>query len=413
MRTWDRLSAAFVRGLKRPGKHFDGGGLMLEARPTKVKDVVTKSWLYRYQIDHRERFMGLGSARVVTLAEARAKANELRKLVAAGVDPIDARDAKRMAQSAADLRRKTFRQCVDGLLDSRGDRWRAKHFTQWRNSMNTYCAAIMDMDVAEIDTGMVIAAIEPEWKRAPVTMDRVRRRVGEVLGYAQVRGHRPSGPLPTKWKNHLDQTLPHPREIKPVVHHAALPYADVPALYAKLTAPDATISDLCLAFTILTVGRSVEQRGAEWTEIDSAAKNWTVPPARMKRKREHRVPLSAEALALLDRLPRNGPYLFTVNGNKKPIVAMTLRKSLARHAGAGFTVHGLRSTFRTWADERTNYPREIKEVCLAHSIGDQTEAAYARSDLVEKRRRLMAQWASFLAAPPAAAAVVPLRGGRG
>jgi integrase len=408
MRTWDRLSAAFVRGLRRPGKFYDGGGLMLQATATKAKGVVTKAWLYRYQIDKSEHAMGLGSARVVTLAEARAKANEARKLVAAGIDPLAARKAERMAARAAELRRATFGECVDGLLTSHGDGWRAKHLAQWRNSMRTYCAVLNGIAVTDVDVSMVLRVLEPDWRRAPYTMDRVRRRIGEVLGYAEVRGLRPAGPLPTRWKDHLDKLLPHPRTVAPIVHHAALAYSDVPRLYQSLTAAN-DVTDLCLAFVLLTLARSWEARGARWDEFDKA-KIWTVPPVRMKREREHRVPLSAEALALIERLPRIGECLFVIEGNSKPIVAQTLRKALKRHAGEGLTVHGLRSSFRTWADERTNYPREMKEVALAHSIGDATEEAYARSDLVEKRRKLMQAWATFLAVAPLrrSDAVIPL-----
>ncbi|MGY3347736.1 tyrosine-type recombinase/integrase [Bradyrhizobium sp. USDA 4470] len=238
MRTWDRLSATFVKGLKVPGKFYDGGGLMLQATPTQTKGVVTKAWLYRYQIDKRERFMGIGSARVVSLAEARTKANEARKLVAAGIDPINHRDTGRMAARAAELHTATFRQALDGFLTSNGDGWRAKHFKQWQNSMNTYCKPLMGVAVADIDVGMVLKVIEPDWKRAPITMDRVRSRIGEVLGWAQTRGLRSPGPLPTDWKNHLDKTLPHPRKLKPVVHHAAIGHNAVPDLYRKLIATD-------------------------------------------------------------------------------------------------------------------------------------------------------------------------------
>jgi integrase len=411
MRTWDRLSATFVRGLKRPGKYYDGGGVYLNVAKS-TGGGVNKSWIFRYQIDHRERAMGLGSARVISLAEARAKANDARKLLAAGIDPLAHRDAARMAARAAELHRATFKTCLEGFLASHGDRWRAKHLTQWRNSMRTYCKALDDVASADIDVALVLRVIEPEWKRAPATLDRVRRRIGEVLGWAEARGLRPPGPLPTRWKNHLDKLLPHPRSLKPVVHHAALAYADVPDLYRRLVASTA-IPELCLAFTILTATRSAEARGACWDEIDFRAKVWIVPPARMKRSREHRVPLSTEALALIARLPRTGEHLFTVNGNGKPIVAMSLRKALARHAGDGFTVHGMRSAFRTWADERTGAERAIKELTLAHAIGDATEAAYARSDLIEKRRRLMQQWATFLATPAAdTTRVVPLQGRR-
>jgi integrase len=401
MRTWDRLSATFVRGVKEPGKHYDGGGLLLSvAQPTP--GVVNKSWLFRYQIDKRERVMGLGSTRVVSLGEARAKANEARKLLAAGIDPMAHRDAARMAARAAELHRATFRQVLDQLLDSHGDKWRQKHASQWRNSMATYCKSLMNIAVSDIDTAMVIKVIEPEWKRAPQTMDRVRRRIGEVLGFAEVRGLRPQGPNPTKWKDHLDKLLPHPRDLKPVVHHPALGYDAVPELFAKLTAPDATIPELALAFTILTVTRSQESRGARWDEIDDACV-WTVPPSRMKRKKEHRVPLSDEVVALIKRLPRTGgDFLFTMNGNAKPIVAMSLRKALHRHGVADSTVHGMRSAFRDWGGERTNAPRELLEVALAHAIGNQTEAAYARGDLLEKRRKVMQQWARHCASPAAA-----------
>ena len=413
MRTWDRLSATFVRGLKQPGKYGDGGGLLLIATPTKQKGVVTKSWQFRFQIDRRERYMGLGSARVVSLAEARAKANEARKLAASGIDPLTHRKAARAATRAAELRTATFKQCLDGLLASHGDKWRAKHLSQWQNSMRTYCGPLMDVAVGEIDEGMVLKVIEPQWKRAPATMDRVRRRIGEVLGWAQVRGLRTPAPLPTRWKNHLDQLLAHPRYLKPVVNHPAMNYDDVPGLYAKLIGTE-TIPEQCLAFAILTAVRSQEARGARWDEIDMQAKTWTVPPERMKRARPHRVPLSTEAIKLIVQLPR-GEYLFVATGNAKPIVAQSLRTALARHGGDGFTVHGFRSAFRVWADERTNYPRELKEVALAHAIGNQTEEAYARGDLLEKRGKLMQQWATFLTLPPARASgkVVALAGRRG
>jgi integrase len=234
-----------------------------------------------------------------------------------------------------------------------------------------------------------------------------------VLGWAQARGLRAPGPLPTRWKNHLDKTLPHPRSIKPVEHHAAMKYDAVSGLCAKLIATDA-VPEQCLAFAILTATRSQEARGARWDEIDLKARIWTVPPSRMKRQREHRVPLPAEALALIAKLPRTGEFLFTMSGSNKPIAALTLRKALARHGGGDFTVHGFRSAFRDWGGERTSAPRELLEVALSHAIGSQTEAAYARGDLLEKHRRIMQAWASFLAAPPArnTEKVVPLGGGR-
>ncbi|MEI9922579.1 MAG: site-specific integrase [Bradyrhizobium sp.] len=255
---------------------------------------------------------------------------------------------------------------------------------------------------------MVVKVIEPEWKRVPETLDRVRKRIGEVLAFGEVRGFRKAGPLPTRWKDHLDKLLPHPRSVKPIVHHPAMPYDAVPELYRKLVATD-SIAELCLAFTILTAVRSQESRGARWDEIDLKAGIWEVPPIRMKRKRPHRVPLSAEVLKLIKRLPRNDEYLFSISGTK-PIVPMSLRKALHRHGGDAFTVHGMRSAFRDWGGERTSAPREILEVALAHALGDQTEAAYARGDLLEKRRKVMQQWATHCASPTARGNVLKLAG---
>jgi integrase len=305
------------------------------------------------------------------------------------------RDSERMAARAAELHTKTFKQVLDQLLDSHGDKWRQKHATQYRNSMATYCKPLFDVAVADIDTAMVIKVIEPEWKRAPQTMDRVRRRIGEVLGFSEVRGFRKPGPSPTRWKNHLDQLLSHPRELKPVVNHAAMTYDAVPDLYRKLIVSN-SIPELALAFTILTAVRSQESRGAKWSEFDLKEKVWIVPPSRMKRKREHRVPLSAEAIKLIERLRRNGSeYLFSIS-NSTPIVAMSLRKALLRNGGDAHTVHGFRTAFRTWGAERTNAPRELLEVALSHHLGGAVEQAYARTDLIEKRRRVMQQWGDAL-----------------
>jgi integrase len=401
MRTWDRLTAAFVKNIKRPGKHYDGGGLLLQATPTRAGGI-TKAWLFRYQIDKRERVMGLGSARVISLAEARARANEARKLLTVGIDPIAHRDAERMAARSAELHVTTFRQALDGLLASHGDKWRAKHLSQWRNTMATYARPLFDLNVNDVDTTAVLKVIEPEWKRAPVTMDRVRNRIGEVLGFAEARGQRRPGQLPTRWKGHLDKLLPHPHSLRPVVHLAAMPHDEVPEMYRKLIAKDQT-PERCLAFAILTAARSAEARGARWDEIDFDKEIWTVPPSRMKRSREHRVPLSAEVIRLIEHMPRKGAFVF----GSRPPASMTLRNALARHGGAGFTVHGFRSAFRDWAGEHTHAPRELLEVALSHRLGDATEAAYARSDLIEKRRRIMDAWGDHCASAPTGK-VVPL-----
>ena len=317
--------------------------------------------------------MGLGSARVVSLAEARAKANECRKLLAAGIDPLDPPQRRTHGRPRRRTAHRDLQAMPRRLPDQPRRQVAAKHLRQWRNSMATYCKPLMDVAVGDIDVAMVLKVIEPEWKRAPATMDRVRRRIGEVLGWAEARGLRTPGPLPTRWKNHLDKLLPHPRSAEAGrpscgagLRRGAGPVSQAdrhrrdPRAVPRLHDPDRD-------------ALSQEARGARWDEIDLKAGIWTVPPERMKRKREHRVPLSAEAMKLIERLPRNGEYLFTVNGNGKPIVAMSLRKALSRHGGDGFTVHGFRVGFRDWGGERTNAPRELLEVALAHAIGDPTE----------------------------------------
>jgi integrase len=402
MRARDRLSAAFVKGIDAPGKWYDGGGLLVDARAAKGGGV-SVSYQFRFQRHGSERTMGLGATHDVTLKRAREKADEMRRLLADGRDPIQVRDEARSAARAAELRRKTFGECVTAFIEAHDAAWRTGHATQWRNSMRTHAKPIWDRDVATIDTPDVLTVIEPIWHKVPITADRIRKRVDEILAYATARGHRPAAPSPARWKGHLDAILPPPRALKPVVHHPALPYADAPALYGKLIAAIEAAADVndaipeaALALVLLTATRSIEARGAKRSEID-AARIWTVPSERMKKRTPHRVPLSAEALALLKRLPKGCDLLFAMNGRAAPITKQTLANALARHAGAGFTVHGLRASFRTWADECTAYPHEIKEFALAHVRKSQTERAYARSDLLAKRARLMQQWADHLA----------------
>ena len=360
MRTWDRLSATFVKGLKRPGKFYDGGGLMLSAAPTRRKGEVRSPGCSASRSISASAYMGLGSARVVSLAEARAKANEARKLLAAGIDPITHRDAERWPPAPPSCTPRPSSNASTGFLESHGDRWRTKHLRQWQNSMATYAKPLFEVAVGDIDVALVLKVIEPEWKRAPQTMDRVRRRIGEVLGCAEVRGFRKPGPLPTRWKNHLDKLLPHPRSLKPVVHHAALAYDAVPALYRKLVATDA-VPELCLAFTILTATRSQEARGARWDEIDFKARTWTVPPSRMKRSRA--APGAAvgrgveadRAAAAHRRVPVHGQR--QRQAHRRDELAQGAVPARRRR------LHGSRLAARrsaTWADEHTNYPRELQ-----------------------------------------------------
>lgn len=399
MRTRFRLSASKVKALARkPGRHGDGGGLILQVVAVEGEpEAFNAGWLFRYQRLGKERWMGLGALRDVGLGEARSQADAARRLVVIGIDPIEQRKAARQQTAAEAAKRVTFRSAFEKYVEGREDGWRAKHLSQWRNSVETYCKALMGVAVSDIDTGMVLKVLEAHWSRIPTTMNRVRTRIGEVLAFAQVHGWRPQGTLPTEWSGHLEAILTAPTTLQAVEHHPAMPFADVPALYQRLignkNANFVPVPEWCLAFTLLTATRSVEARGAKRSEIDFAKKLWTVPASRMKRKKPHVVPLSDEAIRLIEALPNHGGNLFSMTQDGKPITAMTLRKALHRNGGKDYTVHGLRSSFRDWGNECTHHAREVLEHALAHVVGPASERSYSRSDMVAKRRIVMREWA--------------------
>lgn len=399
-----RLSVKSVAAKKRTGYFADGGGLNLQ-----VSSTGSKSWVLRYMLNLKAREMGLGSQRVVTLAEARGKAEEARKLLADGIDPLEARNAKDAQAALTKARSISFSKCAESYITAHRAGWRnAKHADQWTNTIKTYAGPVFGpLPVQDIDVALVLKVLEPIWTEKPETASRLRARIERVLDWATVRGYR-SGENPARWHGHLDKLLPALKKKSRVKHHPALPFADASTFMASLRAQEGTAAR-ALEFTVLTIARTGETIGAKWAEIDLNAAIWTVPASRMKAGKAHRVPLSPQVLKLLRSLPREGEYVFPGRNAKRPLSNMAMLELLRRMDREDLTVHGFRSTFRDWASESTNYPREVCEQALAHSIADAVEAAYRRGDLFEKRRRLMAEWAKHCDRAGDSAAVVPMR----
>src|SRR6516225_8847806 len=386
-RTTGRLTALKVTRAKRPGMYPDGGGLYLQITAHGA------SWVYRYMLRGRARMMGLGPLALYGLAEARAKALDARRLRHEGIDPIGARHAQAVQQQLAAAREMTFNQCAARLIEAMRPSWRSHvHAGQWETTLATYADPVIGaLPVASIDTALVLRALEPIWTAKPETAGRLRGRIEAVLDWATARGYR-QGENPARWRGHLDKLLPARAKVRKVEHHAALPYSELPSFLIGLREQEG-ISACALEFTILTAGRTGEVIGARWPELDLINKTWTVPAGRMKAGREHRVPLSARTLAILEAMQahRHADDGFVFPGGKpgKPLSNMAFLMLLRRMGRRDLTVHGFRSSFRDWVAERTNFPAEVAEMALAHAVESKVEAAYRRGDLFEKRRRLM------------------------
>ncbi len=404
-RAVERLTAQRVERLKnaeepRPGMYADGAGLYL-----RVTSDGAKNWVLRYMLDRRPRWMGLGPLSLYGLADARTRALDARRKRHDGIDPIEARRAERARQRLDAAKAITFKQCAVGYIDSHRAGWRnEKHRYQWPATLAAYAYPVIGaLPVQAVDTALVLKVLEPIWAAKPETAGRVRQRMENILDFAKVRGYR-DGENPARWRGHLDKLLPARSRVREVEHLAALPYAELQAFLASLRTREA-IAARGLEFLILTGARTGEVIGARWNEVDLLDKTWTAPAARMKAHREHRVPLSARALAILDEMQaaRDGdnPDAFVFPGPKsgKPLSNMALLMLLRRMGLHDLTVHGFRATFKTWASERTSFQNEIIEASLAHLIGGKVEQAYMRGDLFEKRRRLMQQWATFCTTP--------------
>ncbi|MBZ9884799.1 integrase arm-type DNA-binding domain-containing protein [Mesorhizobium sp. CA10] len=383
-RTLQKLSDAKAKSdsLKH-GRHSDGGGLYLNVSPSG-----SKSWLFMWVRNGKRREMGFGAYPAITLASARKRAGEYRAAVAEGRDPI-AEKAKEAEPS--------FGECADKLLASMEPSWRNdKHRAQWRMTLTEYCGTIRSKKVSEVGTDEVLEVLLPIWSTKPETASRLRGRIERVLDYAKAKGWR-TGENPALWRGHLKNVLPARQKLSRG-HHAAMPYVEVPAFLKRLRNAEA-MAARALEFLILTAARSGEVYGAEWSEFDLDKGMWIIPAGRMKAAAEHRVPLSARALAIVKSLHESRvskKYVFPGQRTDCPLSSSAMEMLMRRMKVDAYTVHGFRSAFRDWAGDETGFPREIAEAALAHRVGDATERAYRRADAVERRRKLMTAWAEFL-----------------
>jgi integrase len=402
---------------KVPGLYADGGGLYLRVTPPAAC-----SWVYRYMIDGKAREMGLGSFPEVPLQRdpkdkkaapgARELAAYWRKVRAQGKDPIAVREAERAAEQLEAARAMTFRQCAEAYIAAHRDSWKnPKHAKQWDATLEAYAYPVLgDLPASSVDVTLVTQVLDPIWKTKTETASRLRGRIEAILDWARIRGYR-DGENPARWRGHLENVFPVRSAVQTVKHFPALPYRDLPAFMAELAKRDGIGAD-ALKFTILAAARTEQAIGTTWDEIDLENAVWTIPGERMKglrsRQREHRVPLSKPALAILEvrkRLTGGQGFVFPGMRPKKSISNGTMTKVLLSMERGDITVHGFRSTFRDWVEEMTNYAGTVAEAALAHVVGDKVEAAYRRGDLFEKRRRLMAAWATYCTTPIASRVV--------
>lgn len=407
-----RLTTLAIRRLKAPGRYSDGGNLYLHILPSGAR-----AWTVRFTLPGgKPREMGLGAEVDVTLAEARDRARNARRLLDEGRDPIEAR---KLARQEAIGHGFTFKEVAALYVAAHQDTWRnAKHRAQWTSTLDSYVHPVLgSLTVNKVAVGDVLRVLEPIWRGTPETASRVRGRIEAVLDYAAARSWR-TGENPARWRGHLDNLLPKRSKAAAVQHHAALPWGECPGFMRAVAGQKGTAA-LALRFTILTAARTSEVTGATWGELDLAAKVWTVPGERMKAGREHRVPLSPAALdvlrALLTLRTDDAKPADPVFPGGKPgagLSNMAMVATLRRMKRGDLTVHGFRSSFRDWCAEATAHPREVAEVAEAHTLRDKVEEAYRRSDLFDRRAKLMGEWAAFLARPVDTGAVVAIRGPR-
>lgn len=404
-RAIEKLTLLAVAQAKRPGHYGDGLGLYLQ-----VSAGGTKSWIFRYRHGSKRREAGLGPCHTVSLAEAREEALQYRKQLRQGVDPIEARKAARLKRRLDTAKAMTFRACAEAYIEAHKSAWRSpKSLVQWQGSLKTYAdPALGDHPVQDIDTTLVMRVIEPLWSKKPETASRVRRRIESILNWAIARGYR-DGPNPARWRGHLDQLLPRKSKVRPVEHFTALGHQEIGTFMAKLR-QQGSIPAKALEFAILTAARTGEVIGARWAEINVAERLWTIPASRMKSNRQHAVPLSGAAMAIVTAMAevRQGDFLFPGSRLGRPLNSSVFLVVL-RRMELNVTPHGFRSTFSDWCAERSTFSAEVREMALAHAIGNKAEAAYRRGDLLQKRKQLSEAWAAYCGAAPTTAAVIAIR----
>jgi integrase len=409
-----RLTARKVETVRKAGLYADGGNLFLQ-----VTEGGPKSWIFRYSKRTRnakgrfeEGWMGLGSLNAVGLAKARQLAAENRALLAERKDPQEVRKTKRIEAALAAANTISFDEAARRYIAAHSAGWRnPKHHAQWESTLKQFCSPVFgSMPVSTVDTALVLKVLEPIWTEKHETALRLRGRIEKILDWAKARDYR-VGENPARWRGHLDKLLANVSRRRRTVHFASMVHAEVPAFFATLGEQDGIAAD-ALAFTILCACRTNETIGARWSEIDLQNRVWAVPGNRMKSGRDFRVPLSPAAVKLLESLPGGEGDSFVFPGQKRdrPLSNMALAMTLRRMKRDEVTVHGFRSSFRNWCAELTNHSREVVEAALAHVVESATEAAYFRSDLFERRRKLMNDWARYVTASKPAANVVPIAG---
>jgi integrase len=400
-----QLSVKKIERLTDSGRYGDGRGLYLD-----VKSATNRSWLFRFERGGRERFVGLGALHAFGIDDARERARKCRQLLADGIDPAEARKFEQEARALAAAKSKTFAECAQAVYDNNSARWRnAKHRAQFLSSLKTYAYPVIGKTaVGDIDVGLILKVLEASmegstfWRARPETASRVRGRIETVLSWATVRGYR-TGDNPARWKGFLAEALS--GRVTKVKRHAALPYAELPTFMEALRQRPGT-SARALEFLILCTARTGAVIGATRDEVDFKAKVWTVPPSRVGAKIDgaapRRVPLSSRAVEILEQLPREdgNPFLFIGPRKGRGLSNMAMAKQLERMGRDDITCHGFRSSFKDWCSETTNHPNHVSEAALWHVVADAVEAAYRRGDAIEKRRRLMADWARYCASSP-------------
>ena len=381
-----KLSALTVSKMSKPGVYGDGAGLFI-----RVTEGGSKHWIHRFSLRNKAHWMGLGPYPEITLDKARQLTLEARRLRLQGINPITERDAENARKHGAI----TFQECADQYIASHRTGWKnPKHADQWVNTIATYCGPIIGkLPVNEVTVGFVMRVLDPIWATKAETASRLRGRMESILDWAMVRGYR-SGDNPARWKGQLDHLLPNASRVKRIIHHAALGYTEMGEFMGKLR-QQAGNGARALEYAILTACRSGEVRLARWEEIDLKSRVWVIPGERMKAGKEHRVPLSDDAIAVLDQMDLSTQLIFPGRDEGKPLSDMSLTAVLRKMDRGDITAHGFRSTFRDWASESTAYARDVAEMALAHSIGSKVEAAYRRGDLFTKRTRMMEDWARF------------------
>jgi len=387
------LTALKIKHLK-PGMHADGLGLYL-----KVRTGSSKSWIFRYRTGGKLRDMGLGPFHTVSLAEAREKAEVCRVMRLKGLDPLEERLKEQQAKTIEATEGITFENCAENYIATHKAGWKnGKHADQWTATLQTYVYPVFkDKPVPLIDDALVLKVLQPIWKDKTETASRVRGRIERILDWARVMKYR-TGDNPARWKGHLDHLLPKRSKVATIVHHAALPIDETPG-FIQILRQEETVVARAFEFCILNATRTNEAMGMRWDEYDERAQLWTVPGARMKASRDHRIPLTKRSQLILAEMQeiRTSDFVFPGGVQERPLSSMAFLMLLRRLKRGDITAHGFRSTFRDWAAERTDFPNEVVEMALAHTISNKVEAAYRRGDLLDKRQQLADAWAAFCA----------------